>query len=111
MEASGESLEEKVEENVCSECGCPDEPPSRQVRIESLGMENGVERANVTFETSVEFTNVVQGIIEATGEYTDLDDFIIRTLYKQAHAEVDRLAKPGKVWQLMKEWGKVAPEE
>ncbi len=109
-----DSLEEKAEvEDVCGECGSPEEPPLRQVRIEPTGiMENGVERADVTFESSVGFMNVVQGIIEATGEYSDLDDFIIRTLYHKAHEEVERLAKPGKVWKLMEEWGKGAdPEE
>ncbi len=105
-------MSKRLAENICGECGCLQEDPTPPVRVEPAGTSsNGTELVSVTFESTAGFMDICRGIIEATQEYTDLDDFINRTLHHQAEDDVARLAKPGKVWKLMGEWGKVAPEE
>ncbi len=109
MEAK-ESLEEKVEEGVCGECGTildDGEDVVRLIRVEPAGTgENGTERVSVTFGATRRSIDIYRGLIEATGGWLDMQHFIDTALREQTNQQVDHMKKMDKTRGLLERLGK-----
>ncbi len=109
MEATEESLEEKVEEGVCSECGTSlddDGDPWPPARVEDAG-DNLV---NVTFQAMRAPITIARGISEVSWRYENLGDYLRRALIRQNKHQFAILQERDNLLDVLRDLGEEAAE-
>ncbi len=106
----GGTMDEAAMEAIAEE----DRWPAARVRTAGRTKERiqeGWEIVSITFEDTRKQVELARGIIEATGYYDDLGDYIRSVLRRHGEREIQKLTKrisgkPGRVEELLGDWGR-----